>query len=112
MAIGAQHHAPHGETEGHAPDPLWVALRDHLAALKARTMEQIQSYPPPIPACDLQFNHLIAERDTLSQELRSLEALRAETQDRDAARALAGFLRASQFIDQGTLRQIRARITC
>ncbi len=34
-----------------------------------RIFEQIRSYPPPIPACDDQFNYLLAERDRIAREL-------------------------------------------
>ena len=34
---------------------------------------QITSYPSPIPACDADFNYLLAQRDRLSEELRRLD---------------------------------------
>jgi hypothetical protein len=47
-----------------------------IAALEVerdRVREAIASYPPPIPACDEQFNHLLEERDRISRELSRLK---------------------------------------
>jgi len=46
-----------------------VALEKELA----RTYEEISSYPPPIPACDEQFNYLLEKRDQLLRELARLK---------------------------------------
>jgi hypothetical protein len=54
----------------------WKQLRDHLENEKRRIMEEIVNYPPPIPACDVQFNFLLEERARIAQELNRLEAQR------------------------------------
>jgi hypothetical protein len=55
-----------------------AATRDRIKALLERERQQlldeIRTYPTPIPRCDQQFNHLIAQRDLLAQELARLDA--------------------------------------
>ncbi len=34
-----------------------------------RIHEEIRSYPPPIPACDEHFSHLLGERARVAREL-------------------------------------------
>lgn len=36
---------------------------------KERIFQEIRRYPPPIPACDEQFNRLLEERATVLQEV-------------------------------------------
>lgn len=47
----------------------WDRLRAEIEALLAETNAAIRSYPPPIPACDAQFNHLLELRQGLPGEL-------------------------------------------
>ncbi len=50
--------------------------RREIAALEEernRIREEIASYPPPIPACDEHYNHLLERRDQLSRELARLK---------------------------------------
>jgi chorismate mutase len=54
---------------------LWSRIKQHLEEEKRRIYHEIRSYPPPIPACDAQFNHLLEERRKISQELAELEHL-------------------------------------
>ncbi len=51
----------------------WQSFRLRVESLVASVSEQIQNYPPPIPACDAQFNHLLELRQTLPQELARLK---------------------------------------
>ncbi|MEE8556569.1 MAG: hypothetical protein V3T14_01640 [Myxococcota bacterium] len=46
--------------------------RHEIAALEEerdRILEQIRAYPPPIPACDEHFNHLLERRDQIERDL-------------------------------------------
>lgn len=54
---------------------IWYALRGCLEPQRDQIYEEIRSYPPPIPACDVQFNHLLEERARLSQEWSRLNAI-------------------------------------
>ena len=56
------------------------ALKDfkvYLIAERDRVNEQIGSYPPPIPACDAQFNYLLDERTRISNELKFVDTMMA-----------------------------------
>ncbi len=80
------------ETTGLAPD--WARLRAEIETLLEETLAEIRVYPPPIPACDAQFNHLLELREGLPRELSRLEA-RARQQGAKAA----DFLEESPFRD-------------
>ena len=54
---------------------LWNRIKQHLEQERQRIYDEIRNYPPPIPACDAQFNHLLEERRRISQELAELEQL-------------------------------------
>jgi len=64
-----------GQIESTTIESTWKQLRDHLENEKRRIMEEIANYPPPIPACDVQFNFLLEERARIARELNRLEAL-------------------------------------
>ena len=49
-------------------------MRRRLESLKDSVTEEIQNYPPPIPACDAQFNRLLELRRLLPRELDRLES--------------------------------------
>ena len=51
----------------------WQLLKAHLEEKKREIVEQILYYPPPIPACDAQYNYLLAERDRLTQAIGIIE---------------------------------------
>ena len=36
----------------------WAQIQSVLEQQRVRIQEEIAHYPPPIPACDAQFNHL------------------------------------------------------
>lgn len=57
---------------------LWSRIRQHLEEEKRRIYDEIRNYPPPIPACDAQFNHLLEERRKISRELAELEQLSSQ----------------------------------
>jgi len=53
----------------------WAELKDRLEAHRAAMNEQIAAYPPPIPACDAQFNHLLEQRSGINRELKRLDEM-------------------------------------
>jgi len=52
---------------------LWDKVRKHLEDERYRISREIVQYPTPIPACDQDFNHLLAEREQVNEELARLE---------------------------------------
>lgn len=61
----------------------WQQQKEALESERERVIEQIRSYPTPIPACDEQFNWLLAERTRVA---RALEQVNSRLRGEDAAR--------------------------
>lgn len=81
-----------------------ATLEACLQAEKQRITDEIRSYPPPIPACDAQFNYLTEQRDTVRQELSRLQTLRASgTMDHAELR---NFTVSSASLDKKTKAQL------
>ena len=58
------------------PTPtIWQTIKDGLEARRDAIYEEISHYRAPIPACDVQFNHLLEERSRVFQELSRLNAI-------------------------------------
>jgi len=51
---------------------------EQTAKARVVSVEEIRIYPSPIPACDVQFNHLLEERAKLSKELNLMDAMLAQ----------------------------------
>lgn len=60
------------------PESIWQEIRGHLETKKRQIADEILHYPPPIPACDAQFNYLLEERTRISQEIDRLDTLARE----------------------------------
>ncbi len=59
-------------------DSDWDALRTRLERTQEAVAAEIRAYPPPIPACDAQYNHLLERREALSEALARLDAARKD----------------------------------
>jgi len=83
--------------------PLWDRVRRHLEAIRRPIQDEVRRYPPPIPACDAHFNHLLEQRSLLSREL-----VRLDTACRhgDPEAAVADFVRTSPCVDEAAAREI------
>ena len=66
-----------------------------LESQETQLRKEIHTYPPPIPACDAQFNYLLEKRDRLPIELNRLHKL---SQQDEFADALVTFLETSTLI--------------
>ncbi len=83
----------------------------HLEERKQQIIAEIRNYPPPIPACDQQFNYLLEQRAGIAGELDRLhEALQRSQTDSDAWKFIAEFLRSSQFVDHQVRQSIPNRV--
>lgn len=58
---------------------LWDKVREHLEDERYRISREMVQYPTPIPACDQDFNHLLAEREQVNEELARLEQYAARS---------------------------------
>lgn len=52
----------------------WDDAKQALQERRTELDALIGAYPPPITACDAQFNHLLEQRREIGQELARLEA--------------------------------------
>ncbi len=84
--------------------PDWRRLEAALTRRLAGAEAEIRSYPSPIPACDAQFNHLLAQRSGIPGEIRRLReaALEAAT-TADAQRAVEEFVLSCPYLDRSDL---------
>lgn len=96
-----------GQSEFISVDTIVRILADNLEAERARVVNEIRTYPSPIPACDAQFNHLLEKRTRLSRELEGLhrihEVLLSDASD---MRQLQTFIESSEFIHPDTKYQM------
>ena len=88
---------------------LWNKIRQHLETERHRIHDEIRHYPPPIPACDAQFNHLLEERRRISQELAELEELsRQDLAPEQHMKSIDAFIASSHCINDEADRDIRS----
>lgn len=82
----------------------WTIIRQQLEHEKGRIYEEIGHYPPPIPACDQQFNHLLDEQKKISGELARLtEAETDSLSADDPSQVINQFVQSSPYIDLLTM---------
>lgn len=87
----------------------WNQIRAQLEMEKARIYEAIGTYPPPIAACDQQFNFLLEERTRVSQELDRLnEAAAASFTIEDSIKRMDEFIRSSWYVDPEAEQRLRS----
>lgn len=90
---------------------VWKIIKEHLEKEKLRIYDEIRNYPPPIPACDAQFNHLLEERRRISQELAQLEQLaRQDLTSEQHRQSIDQFIGSSSFVNHEAAREIRSRL--
>ena len=75
--------------------PLWQKIEGYLLQEKQRIFDEIVNYPPPIPACDAQFNFLLAERAEMMQALQQLREISA-----GEFSTLRKFIQTCKFFDE------------
>ena len=81
-----------------------------LEAKKSQIVEEIHNYPPPIPACDAQFNYLLEQRDWLRVELNRLNQLNQLNDSDKSTQELSNFVKDSHFIHEDVEHDIRSQL--
>ena len=106
-SAGAKAVVPGGGA-GHA---VWAELKDHLERARRSVLEEIRNYPPPIAACDQQFNHLLEQRERISAELGRLAAAREASAGQEGeVEALHDLIAASPDLDDGLKARLLAEL--
>ncbi len=86
----------------------WARIASLLEAALERVTGEIRRYPAPIPACDAHFNHLLAERTRISEELARLrEVALGRVAPAAVAPALAQLLAQAGSLDESAKQEIR-----
>jgi len=83
-----------GMTKFSAPKDPWTAVRDHLEDIRKEIQAEISAYPMPIPGCDVQYNHLLEQRDLILREIGRLEA---ELKSAAAGDGVTAFIESSVY---------------
>lgn len=82
-------------------EPIWQEIKTTLELKKSQINDEIMGYPPPIPACDVQFNFLLEERSKITQELRRVhEILEEGTSEPDRISLLREFVKSCKYFDE------------
>ncbi len=85
-------HDPHPvHREAEISELVWNQIRVVLEQERDRIYKEIRSYPPPITACDEQFNYLLEQRAQVSRELARMD---------EAARTPLSLLACRKFLDE------------
>lgn len=86
---------------------VWQEIRGPFEEARRLIDAEIRAYPPPIPACDAQFNHLMAQRARLTRDLGRLDnAADGHLVGDDAAVWLAEFLESATYLEDAARRRI------
>ena len=96
--------------EGEAAHPVWDVLRNHLESSKRSILQEIRNYPPPIAACDQQFNYLLEERERISEELGRLTSVHSNTAQGTYIEALNDFVSTSAYIHDELKARLRTEL--
>lgn len=92
-----------------ALDEVLKGLVKRLEKRRAEIGEEISSYPPPIPACDAQFNYLLEARRGIARELTQLKELAADGfSDVERRQSLCRLIEASAYLDAGAKQKLQA----
>lgn len=89
----------------------WKEVESELEGEKDRIYAAIRSYPPPITACDEQFDQLLEQRERISRELKRMrEISRASLTHEDPAGPIGEFIRSSTCIGATAGQRIRSSL--
>ncbi|MCM3872359.1 MAG: hypothetical protein ND895_16880 [Pyrinomonadaceae bacterium] len=112
MPTAKAHQEMEGQSEIALLESVWNRIKEHLETERHRVNEEIRNYPPPIPACDAQFNYLLEERVRILEELDRLKALTRESLTRSDRRTLIDeFIAWSKYVNAEVEQSIRSSLT-
>ena len=92
-------------------ESVWKEVESELEREKDRIYAAIRSYPPPITACDGQFDQLLEQRERISRELKRMrEISRASLTHEDPAGLSDEFIRSSTCMGGTAGERIRSSL--
>ncbi len=87
-------------------------FKDQLEKVKIRVNKKIGNYPPPIPACDVQFNYLPEERSNISMEIKRVDNLLTKCQTSIVdIETIEDLIKTSNQIDDDMAERLRTAFT-
>ena len=99
----------HSGTKQDMIESAWNEIKTRLEDRKAQVFAEIRNYPPPITACDEQFDHLLAQQEKISRELRRADELATKRPpDGNPASLFDKFITSSDVLDAETKRKLKA----
>ena len=91
---------------------LWQDIRTCLEQKRREVYEDLRNYPPPITACDQQFDFLLEKQTAISGELARLKHDLAELHGRDDQLGLIQqFIRSSSCLDEQAKLRIQLELS-
>lgn len=88
---------------------VWETIGAHLENARLLLQEEITHYPPPIPACDADFNHLLEERARIGEELSRMHIAAGKSlAPLEAANLIEEFVLSSNYIDDTAKQEIKS----
>jgi len=86
-------------------------LGARLETKRRQICEEISSYPPPIPACDAQFNYLLEARRGIAQELVRLDEIKVAAPSKDdCMESINRLIEESDYLDDDARRELRSQL--
>jgi hypothetical protein len=105
QAAAAEAGVPEQRDGEAAIEHAWDAMQAELNAVREAISRELCTIPPPVPACDVNFNRLLEDRARVVDELQTAARLRALNAGRDQ---LLAFCRASRSLDASVKSRIEA----
>jgi hypothetical protein len=88
-------------------DSIWKKIQVHLESQQNRIYEEIKNYPKPIPACDVQFNYLLEQRDSIATEMDRLQqTMQTGRESKDPNPLVAELVNACQYLSHEVKQQL------
>jgi len=90
-----------------AVEALGEKIQAHLESEQHRNYEEIKNYPKPIPACDVQFNDLLEQRNGIAAEMDRLQqTMQASRETKDPNSLVAEFIISCRFLNHKAKQQL------
>ncbi len=111
MSFAKPQDEANGQMESALVESMWQEIRERLEHKRRQIFDEIKNYPPPIAACDQQFNHLLEQREGIDRALSRMREASGESRSRgDTIRSLVAFMESSDFLDDETKQKMTSAL--